>query len=176
MSTGYIDFKATSGGTWSLALFLAPNSVGGGYTFCVECDPQAPFPEILPSNAWIDLGQSEWLNSFVFDWGSDDNLVNGTGPYSYQWYCNGTAVSGAANSSWTFTPSSPGTYAVECYVYANSTTDVGSNFFTRSIAFVTVNAAPAPDPVRTVALFRNLRMEVSNGWFHPWGCHFATLD
>jgi PKD repeat protein len=40
--------------------------------------------------------------------------------YSYQWYLNGAAVSGATFSTWTFTPVSTGTYTV----YLNVTDSV----------------------------------------------------
>jgi parallel beta-helix repeat protein len=33
-------------------------------------------------------------------------------PYNYQWYLNGSAVSGATSDTWTFTPTSAGTYNV----------------------------------------------------------------
>jgi len=51
MSTSYMDFKTTSGGTWSLELSLAPNCIGGNYTFCIKCDPPAPIPSAFSPRA-----------------------------------------------------------------------------------------------------------------------------
>jgi hypothetical protein len=39
-------------------------------------------------------------------------VTKGTPPYSYQWYLNGTAVSGATSSLWIFKPETTGTYSV----------------------------------------------------------------
>jgi hypothetical protein len=51
------------------------------------------------------------------------SLVNGgIAPYYYQWYLNGTAVTGANGPTWTFTPASPGTY----YIYLKVTDSMGN--------------------------------------------------
>jgi hypothetical protein len=51
----------------------------------------------------MDAGQSQLFNS---------NVTGGTPPYSYQWYLNGALVSGATNPTWTFTPTSVGSYTI----------------------------------------------------------------
>jgi hypothetical protein len=80
---------------------------------------------ITPSSTTIDVGQSQLFTSTV---------SGGTSPYTYQWYLNGAAVSGATGSTWTFTPSSSGSYTV----YVNATDNVG--FRAKSnVALVTVN-------------------------------------
>jgi outer membrane protein assembly factor BamB len=87
---------------------------------------------ISPTSATMDLGQSKIFASTV---------SGGTSPYSYQWYLNSVAVSGATSSSWTFTPSSSGSYTV----YLNVTDNAG--FITKSnIASVTVNS-PSSSPL-----------------------------
>jgi hypothetical protein len=48
-------------------------------------------------------------------------VSGGTSPFSYQWYLNGVAVSGATSASWTFTPSKISSYTV----YATVTDSVG---------------------------------------------------
>ncbi len=58
---------------------------------------------ISPSPVTISVGQSQTFNSSV---------SGGTSPYSYQWYLNGALVSGATNSTLTFTPRSAGSYMV----------------------------------------------------------------
>jgi len=69
---------------------------------------QSPVPvtTISPSTATLNVGQSQTFNSTV----SGSSSV--TPPYSYQWYLNGIAVSGATSSSWTFTPLSTGSDSV----------------------------------------------------------------
>jgi len=80
---------------------------------------------ISPSSATLDFGQSQLFTSTV---------SSGTSPYTYQWYLNDVAVSGATSSTWTFTPSSSGSYNV----YVNVTDSVG--FRAKSnITSVTVN-------------------------------------
>jgi hypothetical protein len=72
----------------------------------------------------LDVGQPQTFTSSV---------SGGTGPYSYQWYLNGVAVSGAKNPTWTFFQISMGTYNV----YLNVTDSVGAT--TKSnVAQVTV--------------------------------------
>ena len=84
---------------------------------------------ISPTSVTMDVGQSRTFTSSV---------KGGTAPYSYQWYLNGVAVSGATSSSWTFTPSYAGSYTVNLIV-KDAAGDVG----TSKTASVTVNAAPS---------------------------------
>jgi hypothetical protein len=50
---------------------------------------------ITPRSATIHIGESLTFNSIV---------IGGVQPYSYQWYLDGTLVTGATASSWTWTP------------------------------------------------------------------------
>jgi outer membrane protein assembly factor BamB len=80
---------------------------------------------VSPDSSTLDVGQSQLFSSSV---------SSGTSPYTYQWYLNGVAVPYATNSTWTFKPSSSGTYNV----YVNVTDSV--SFMAKSnIATVTVN-------------------------------------
>jgi len=81
-----------------------------------------------PSNA-IDIGQSQQFTS---------TLSGGTSPYTYHWYLNGTAISGATSSTYTFTPTSRGRYNI----YVNVTDDVGIETMSKTVT-VTVNNAPS---------------------------------
>lgn len=88
-----------------------------------------PSVTILPTAVTMDVGRSQLFTS---------NVSGGTSPYSYQWYLNGAAVSGATISTWTFAPSSFGSYSV----FVNVTDTVG--FEVKSnVATVTVNTAPS---------------------------------
>jgi outer membrane protein assembly factor BamB len=72
---------------------------------------QPPFSvSISPSSAEIDVGQPQVFSSHV---------TGDTSPYTFQWYLNEVPVSGATNTSWTFTPASAGSYAVYLEVTDN---------------------------------------------------------
>jgi PKD repeat protein len=105
--------------TWS------PNSEDS--TVQYQIAPQPLTVSISPASAIIDLGQQVSFSSTV---------SGGTPPPSYQWYLNGSAVSGATSSSWIFTPASVGYYQVYANVTDSSSTRVKSN-----VAGVTVNPA-----------------------------------
>jgi len=71
-------------------------------------------PEVIPLSVSISplsvsilVGQSITFTSTV---------SGGVPPYSYQWFLNGSAVSGATSATWTFTPSTAGTYIVHLRV------------------------------------------------------------
>jgi hypothetical protein len=95
--------------------------------------PGAP-PElsvsISPTSVTMNVGASQTFTSTV---------TGGTPPYSYQWYLNDTAVSGATSNSWAFTPTSAGVYPV----YLNITDSVGA-WKKSNVAHVTVNPPPPP--------------------------------
>jgi hypothetical protein len=83
---------------------------------------------VSPSSAVMDVGQSQLFNSTV---------SGGTLPYKYQWCLNETAVSGATSSTWTFTPTSAGSYTV----YSNVTDSLGAQA-TSNTATVTASTVP----------------------------------
>jgi len=64
-------------------------------------------------------------------------VSGGVTPYSYQWYLNGNPVSSATSTSWTFTPTTSGTY----YVYLKVTDDTG-NTTQSETARITVATIP----------------------------------
>lgn len=68
---------------------------------------------ISPTTAKIKIGESVTFTSTV---------SGGVPDYSYQWYLNGSAVSGAVYPEWTFEPTSTGFYIV----YLNVTDNLGS--------------------------------------------------
>jgi len=68
-------------------------------------------PALIPE--CLIVGQSQLFTSSV---------SGGVAPYSYAWYVNGTQISGATSSTYTFSPSSSGNYSI----YLVVTCDPGS--------------------------------------------------
>jgi hypothetical protein len=127
-----------TGATWN----FSPSSFGSYLVYAVVTDNvgvratsnmasvtvnDALSASVSPSPVTIDVGQSQLFNSSV---------LNGTSPYSYQWYLNGTAVSDATGATWTFTPSSAGSYTV----YVKVTDAVSATTVSNT---ATVTALPA---------------------------------
>lgn len=136
-------FTSTSTGSFIVYLNVT-DGVGVKAKSNVVAVTVNPVPSIsvLPTSAIMDMGQSRQFNSSV---------TGGTSPFSYQWYLNGTAASGATNTTWTFVPSSSGSYNI----YVNVTDTVG---FTAKSSAATVTVNPAlsvsVSPITTV-LFVN---------------------
>jgi hypothetical protein len=141
----YLNDVAVSGAT-SSSWSWAPSSAGSyavyvnitdatGYvatsnaaSFTVN---NALFCSITPTDVTIDAGQSQTFNA---------SATGGTLSYSYQWYLDGTAASGATNSTWTYPSASSGTHAVYCIVIDSATTPDNEQ---SNPALVSVNAALA---------------------------------
>jgi hypothetical protein len=100
----------------------------------------SPSVTISPTFVAIDVGQSRQFTS---------DPPGGTSPYTYQWYLNGVAVSGATSSAWTFTPTSAGSYTV----YLNITDSAGAGSVSPT-SNVTVNGVvPEFQPLLFSAVF-----------------------
>jgi hypothetical protein len=84
---------------------------------------------ISPASVTMDIGQSQNFTSTV---------SGGAYPYSYRWYLNDTAVSGATDSSWMFTASSAGSFTI----YVNVTDGVGVRAKS-NVASIVVNTVPS---------------------------------
>ena len=83
---------------------------------------------ISPLSASINPGQSVTFTSTV---------SGGQPPYGYQWYLDGSPVSGATSNTWVFTPIADGIY----YVYLN-VTDAEGNTAQSETARIVVLAVP----------------------------------
>lgn len=116
---------------------LDGNNVGSANPYSVLMDddhalhamftysPPSLSVSISPLLASIVLGDSVSFTSTV---------SGGESPYSYQWYLDDAAVSGATSSSWIFTPTSTGIY----YVYMK-VTDVCDSTAQSETARITVS-------------------------------------
>ena len=89
---------------------------------------QAPSVTISPVFSKIKIGESVTYTSSV---------SGGSAPYSFQWYLEGTAVSGATSSSWTFAPATSqpiGNYTVYVVITDSFMYSAQSNSATVSVA------------------------------------------
>ncbi len=57
----------------------------------------------------------------------NSTVSGGAQPYIYQWYLNGTQISNANESSWTYTPTSSGNSTIYLIVTDNNTMSAQSN-------------------------------------------------
>jgi outer membrane protein assembly factor BamB len=121
-------FTPVSRGSYTVYLNVT-DSVGAAATSgTVPVTVNGPFSvSMAPSSATINVGQSQLFTS---------SFSGGTSPFTYQWYANDVAVSGATNATWAFTPSSSGSYNVYVNVTDNVRFKAESN-----IANVAVNPA-----------------------------------
>jgi plastocyanin len=139
----YLNGNAVPGATSSAWIF-APTSAGNYQVYLNVTDSLSskaesniafvmvsslPSVSISPSPVVMDAGQLKVFTS---------NILGGTSPYSYQWYLDGSPVSGANSTSWMYTPSSAGNHTVYLTVK-----DAPSMTATSNTVPVTVNAAPS---------------------------------
>jgi uncharacterized membrane protein len=119
-STGSITF-ANSSSDMTTATVNGPGTITANFVSIV------PSVTISPTSVALDVGQSQLFTSTV---------SGGTSPYSYQWYLDGNAASGATNATWTYAPSASGSHTI----YVNIT-DSASHQATSNTATVTINPA-----------------------------------
>jgi outer membrane protein assembly factor BamB len=127
-------FTPTSAGSVTVYLTVTDSASAVATSNIVSVTVNGPLSiTVAPSSATIGTGQSQLFTSTV---------SGGTSPFAYQWYLNGAAVPSATSSTWTFTPSSKGSYSI----YANVTDNAGftakSNIATLSVTAVSVTISP----------------------------------
>jgi len=66
------------------------------------------------------------------------NVAGGLIPYTYQWYINNTAVTGARNPNWTFTPTANGNYQIYLSVSDSLGEHAQSNIANVNVSSVTL--------------------------------------
>jgi hypothetical protein len=137
--------------------FRVCDEVGSSNT-ANSCSNYAVFPPLSATESasptTIDLCQSVLLTSAA---------AGGVPPYGYQWYSNGTALTGGSTSNFTFTPAAPGTYDMRLVV-----TDSWGDSDTLKTISIVVNPPPAVSisasaTAITLAQRVNLLATVSNG-------------
>ena len=147
-------------GTWSSALphgtyprdGLACGVIGGklyavggrnamdypilGLDYNEQYDPGlALTASISPTQVRMYLGQSQTFSSSV---------SGGTPPYTYQWYRNGTAVSGATSPTWTFTPTQTGHYNIYLRVTDSLNNIAQSNTVSDILVYIQLSVSISP--------------------------------
>jgi outer membrane protein assembly factor BamB len=127
-------FTPTSAASYSVYLKVTDSASAIATSNTVQVTANGPLSiTIAPSSSTIGTAQSQLFTS---------TISGGTSPFAYQWYLNGTAVPSATSSTWTFSPSSTGSYSI----YANVTDNAGfrakSNIATVTVTSVSVTISP----------------------------------
>jgi parallel beta-helix repeat protein len=95
---------------------------------------------ISPLSASILVGQSVAFTSTV---------SGGYTPYSYQWYLNGSPVSGATSNTWAFTPAAGGIYYIHLKVTDDKANTAQSDTARITVVTVPVGGYSIPIQVQT---------------------------
>ena len=130
-TTGTLVWNYTTGG-WVVSSPAVVNGVvyagsedGKIYAF----GPSPPLTvSISPTSVTMYVGQSQLFNS---------TASGGASPYSYQWYLDGAPVSGTTNPTWTFTPTTVGSYTVSLVVNDSATPPATAQSNNSSVTAVT---------------------------------------
>lgn len=142
----YLDGEAVSGATDSSFQFNGISSSGNHALYCVITNAAGSvqtrtatltadmyYTPVLntsyPSDATVEVGKSATFSVSIATAGNPAS-------YTYQWYKNGSAVSGATSSSYTYTPTEIGSTTVYCIV-----TNAAGNVQSRT-ATLTAKVAP----------------------------------
>jgi len=114
-----------------------------------------PSVTISPTSVRMYIGQSQTFSSSVSD---------GNPPFSYQWYLNDTAVSGATSNTWIFTPGTTGHYKVYLNVTDVLNFKAQSNIVTDIMVYPQLTVSISPIYVNmTVGMSQTFASTVSGG-------------
>jgi hypothetical protein len=149
-------FNSTSAGTFIIYLKITDSynitAQSNNATVKVETPTNV---NVTPTQVKMYLGQSQTFNS---------TLSGGTAPYSYQWYLNDTAVSGATNQNWIFTPTVAGNYKVYLNVTDALNIKAQSNIVTDITVYSQLTASISPVSMNmTVGMQQTFNSNVSGG-------------
>jgi len=116
---------------------------------------------ITPTSVTMNVGESQLFTS---------NVSGGTSPYTYQWYLDDVAVSGATASTWTFTPTSPGLYEVYVNVTDGVCVTAKSNIASVTVNLVLIVSINPTSVVMDVGQSRLFTSSVSGGCYRQCCC------
>jgi peptidoglycan/xylan/chitin deacetylase (PgdA/CDA1 family) len=131
------DWTFTPAATGTYKVSVAVNDgVGTAQSNSATVRVGSPLVAVVsPSSVSLNSGESSEFSASV---------SGGFGPFSYQWVSNGTVISDATSPTWTFTPTTTGTFNI----YLN-VTDTLNNKVKSNIAEASVSSPPAPTPSPT---------------------------
>jgi hypothetical protein len=109
-----LNFTPSSTGSYNVYVNVTDNTglMAESNIASVTVNPSLSV-NVSPTSVAMHVGDSQLFTS---------GATGGTRPYSYQWYLAGVPVSDATNATWTFTPTSAGSYAI----YVEVTDSVGA--------------------------------------------------
>jgi len=97
------QFTSTSRGSYNICVKVIDTvgiaATSNNATVTVNNEPSVT---ISPTSVTVESGSQQFTSS----------VTEGTSPYTYQWYLNDVPVSGATSDTWTFTPTTNGTYTI----------------------------------------------------------------
>jgi peptide/nickel transport system permease protein len=156
-------------GTFSYSLFLLVNSGKGVMATSILSNEVIVTLKgllsvsISPTLAALNSGKSQSFTS---------NVSGGQGSYTYQWYLNGAAVPGATKASWTFTPSSAGSYSVYLRVTDNEDTKSQNSVTVQHSAFGMEEGGPGSLAVSCQAagfpINSSLTIQITTDFYYPY--------
>lgn len=115
-----LPYLATSYDTKTIRVNVT-DAEGKSQTAQAIVNPQPFRVYVTPVQSSVDVNHSETFSADVY---------GGVPPYSYQWYLNNTPVSGASESSWSFTPTALGKYNIYVSVTDSNNTCILSSYAT----------------------------------------------
>jgi len=164
--TTYTITGLTPGTTYSFQVIVSygqGNNIERATSSPVSAETIKPITaSISVSASAITVGQSAQFTASV---------NGGNPPYTYQWYVNGNPVSGSASNTYTFDPSSSGTYNV--YVAVTDSTGTTQNSNTLSITVYSAISVSISAPVTAITTGQSIQINASasggNGQFtYQW--------
>jgi hypothetical protein len=128
-STSTLTYKANSPGTYNFYLNVTDHNGFTAMSNIATAAAETPMNvTITPTQVRIHVSQSQTF---------DSSISGGTSPQIYQWYLNNSAVPGATDMNWNYTPTSIGNYTV----YLNVTDAL--NFAAQSNIVTNITVDPA---------------------------------
>jgi Calcineurin-like phosphoesterase/PKD domain len=157
-------FTPTSSGTFSIYLVVSDNNTAISQSNNATVVVKTSLDVIItPTQVDIYLGQSRTFIS---------NVSGGTTPYSYQWYLNDTAVTGATSQNWTFTPTITGHYKISLNITDALNSKTQSNIVTDITVYSALTASISPSTVNmTVGMQQTFNSTISGG-AQPYTYHW----
>jgi ABC-type dipeptide/oligopeptide/nickel transport system permease subunit len=124
----------------------------------------SPSASISPTLTSLSYSQSQTFTA---------HISGGTGTYTYQWYANGVAIQGATNSTWTFTPSSEGSYGVYVIATENDNIQAQNSVAVQHSTFGIIQGGPGSIEISTnqineLPLNSSITIRITKDFYYPY--------